>query len=92
MDCSVQYVEFERDIVFKDRRGNERCFYARVIIPLFIHEEELFVEPAGEPEFKMVLKDDREVGDYDWDNFCDAVKYWGVREYRKLFRKKRATV
>lgn len=89
MEYKEELVEFEREIVFRDRRGRTRCFYVRVIIPLFIHEEELFVQSAGEPDFKLILRDcDQKVSEHDLDNFIDAVKEAAVCEYSKLFRKK----
>jgi hypothetical protein len=84
--CKEETIEFEREISFKDRKGRSRCFYVRVVIPMFIHEEELHAQVAGEPVFNLILRDcDQTVGEHDLENFIDAVKEAAVKEYAKTF-------
>jgi hypothetical protein len=82
----IEYVELEEDVRFVDRRKQKRCFYVRAVIPLFIHEEELFVQAAGEPEFKLILRDcQQKTGEHDLEDFTNAVKSTAVSRYEKMF-------
>lgn len=86
MRYGTEHVEFEAAIVFKDRRRGARSFYVRAVVPVFVHEDELFVQAVGDPEFKLILRDcAQKLTEHDLENFVAAVKSAAEREYKKTF-------
>lgn len=86
----VKYVEFARDIHFRDRRGTQRCFHVEATIPIFYHKEELLVSNAGDPTFNLITSDSikKRVTENDLEDFMKSMNAATSDEYDKVISSK----
>jgi hypothetical protein len=88
MRYGTENMTFEKDVHFMDKKNRKRCFYVRATVPIFVHEEEDFVQAVGEPEFQLILRDALPSTEHDLEDFVSKVKDLAVKERRKTFTKR----